>query len=105
MKFTIDMTKKYELTLAPRNRMEELEQSIYILINTMRGEVPCYREFGINTDYLHKPISVAKQQYAAAVAAAVERFIPGIQVRRITFAENVNSPGNLKPIMEVVMCE
>ena len=105
MKFTIDMSKEYSLTLGPMTRMEQIEQSIYVLINTMRGEVPCYREFGVNTDYLHKPINVAKAQYSAAVTAAIERFIPGIQVRSITFTGEPLNPDNLKPILEVVMYE
>ena len=105
MKFTIDMSKEYPLELGPMTRMQELEQSIYVLVNTMRGEVPCYREFGVNTDYLHKPINVAKAQYAASVTAAIERFIPGLHVRRITFAGKPLEPDRLKPILEVVMYE
>lgn len=85
--------------------MRELEQSVYVLINTMRGEAPCYREFGVSADYLHKPINVAKAQYSAAVTAAMERFIPELRVRKITFGDDITRPDELRPIMEVEMYE
>lgn len=105
MKFTIDMSKDYPLTLGPLTRMQQLEQSIYVLVNTVRGEVPCYRDFGVSTDYLHKPINVAKAQYSAAVTAAIERYIPEIQVRRVTFSDEQGESDKLRPILEVVMNE
>ena len=105
MKFTIDMSKDYPLTLGPLTRMQQLEQSIYVLVNTVRGEVPCYRDFGVSTDYLHKPINVAKAQYSAAVTAAIERYIPDIQVRRVTFSDEQGESDKLRPILEVVMNE
>lgn len=105
MKFTIDMSNDYPLTLGPLTRMQQLEQSIYVLVNTVRGEVPCYRDFGVSTDYLHKPINVAKAQYSAAVTAAIERYIPEIQVRRVTFSDEQGESDKLRPILEVVMNE
>lgn len=101
---TVDCSKGVALSFAPSDHIQEVIQGIFILLNTPLGEVPCYREFGIDASYLHKPLPVAKTMYAAAVTEAVERYIPGVQVQRVHFSE-ASSPSGLSPILEVSIRE
>lgn len=105
MTFTIDCSQGVDLTLAPENEVEEVIQDIFVLLNTPKGTVPFYREFGIDGEYLHKPIHLAKTMYAAAVTDAIEQFIPGVQLQSVSFAGNADSPSTLRPILEVTIFE
>lgn len=105
MTYTIDCSQGVTLNLAPESFVEEIVQEIYILLNTPKGSIPYYREFGIDGDYLHKPMQIAKAMYAAAVTDAIEQFIPGVQLQNISFAGNADSPATLRPILEVIIFE
>ena len=105
MNITIDFSKPLALAFEPNTVEEEIVQGLYILMNTCLGEVPCYREFGIDNSFLHKPIQAAKTMYAAAITEAVERFMTGVRVNRVTFADNAETPTTLCPILEVTIIE
>lgn len=105
MTYTIDCSKGVALTLDPEDFIQETMQSIFILLNTPLGSVPYYREFGIDNSYLHRPIQVAKTMYAAAVTDAIDAFIPDVQLQRVSFAGNADSPSTLRPILEVTILE
>lgn len=104
-KVTIDLSTERELTLAPATKLEAIEQSLYVLVNTLKGEVPCYREFGVTTAYMHRPANIAKTMFASAITAAIDKFIPEITVQKISFDAGADSPDTLKPIVEVVIRE
>ena len=105
MTYTIDCSQGVALTLEPEDHVAEIIQSIFILLNTPQGSVPCYREFGIDNSFLHKPIQVAKTLYAAAISDAIDAFIPGVQLQRVSFAGNADAPTTLRPILEVIIFE
>ena len=56
----IDTTKKMDLSLAPATETDAKVQELYILICTIQGECPLYRDFGVANDYLHMPINAAQ---------------------------------------------
>ena len=105
MTVTIDCSKGVALTFEPKTREEEIVQSIFILLNTYQGEVPFYREFGIDNTFMHKPVQAAQSLYSAAVASGIEQFIPGVHVKKVTFSDNEDSPSTLRPILEVTINE
>lgn len=103
MTYTIDFSNDMALTLEPEDSVHETIQSIYILVNTAIGEVPCYRDFGVDSAYLHKPIQTAQAMYAAAITAAFEKFIDNVTIDEIRFANDSNDPSVLYPILEVTI--
>ena len=105
MNVTIDCSKGVALSLEPATKTERIIQSIFIVLNTVAGEVPCYREFGIDASFEHKPIQAAQSLYAASATEAIERFVPEVQVQRITFADSQDDSTTLRPILEVSISE
>jgi|GEM_PF-2809498 len=93
------------LTFEPASRAEEKIQQIYIVLSTTRGEVPCYRDFGVDREYLHKPVLVAKTMYAAAIFEAITRYVDGVTVTGVTFENDADTPDMLRPILEVTFDE
>jgi len=105
MTITVDCSKGMRLSLKPQTYIQEIEQSIYVLLMTPRGEVPCYREFGVDSDYLHRPINVAKALYVSAVADAIREFVPEVILQKVTFTVKPLEPDKLYPILEVTIRE
>lgn len=101
---SIDLSKGIPLTFAPETREDQVIQELYILLNTAKGEVPYYREYGIDSSYLHKPINIAKTMYAAAINEGVNKFIPGASLKRVRF-NDASDPASLVPILEVTLYE
>lgn len=105
MTYTIDCSKGVALSLSPASDVDEVIQGVFILLNTYIGEVPCFREFGIDPSFRDKPIQTAKALYAAAITDAIEKFMPGIAVDRVTFAHNSDNTTTLLPKVEVSINE
>ena len=105
MNVTVDCSKGVVLSLEPPTKIERIIQSIFIVLNTVVGEVPCYREFGMDGTFEHKPIQAAQALYAASATEAVERFVPEVKVERITFASDQEDTTTMRPILEVNISE
>ena len=105
MNITIDFSKPVALAFEPQTIEDEIVQGLYILMNTCLGEIPCYREFGIDNSFLHKPMQAAKTMYAAAITSAIDRFMPDVRVNHVEFADSADTPSTLCPILEVTIIE
>ena len=105
MKYTIDCSKGVAISLEPPDRVQEVIQSIFILLNTMKGEIPCYRDFGVDGGYLHKPMKIAQTMYVSTITEQVERYVPGVQIDKIRFHNDPQAPTTLIPILEVTIYE
>lgn len=96
----IDTSTKRDLTLAPKNETEIREQGLYILVNTILGECPLYRGFGVSNDYLHMPVNLAKTAFTLAVTEAIRKYFPNMRLVNIRFNQD-NIQGKLNPVLEV----
>lgn len=76
-------------------------QNIAVILSTPKGSVPQYREFGLSTVFLDKPIPLAKMMMRAEVREAIERWEPRAQFVSMTFEERITQPGTLWPTVEV----
>lgn len=105
MRRIVDMRDPPALTFFPANRVEEIVQNIYCVLGTQRGSVPCYREFGVSSDWLHRPINVAQSAYAVALTQAIRTYEPRAKVERVRFEADGQHPDHLYPVLEVTINE
>jgi len=77
-------------------------QNVAIVLSTWQGTVPLYREFGISSASLHKPMPVAKAMLRAGIREAVEKVEPRVEVVDVTFSEGIDG---LTPSVEVNILE
>lgn len=68
----------------------EIARNVWTILTTPLGTCPLYRDFGIDTTMLDKPIDVAKNLYAVAVMEAVERWEPRVRVQEVTFNPDID---------------
>jgi phage baseplate assembly protein W len=102
MTYTIDFSDGVDLAIIPESEDAATMQNLYCLINTTLAEVPCYREYGINKEFLSKPIQAAKTMLVVAVAEALEKFFPEKKIKNVTFKVDGDYPDKLMPRFEVV---
>jgi len=81
------------------NERESKYRQVCYLLATPIGTIPTDREFGIDADFLGRPTEVARAMYAAAVVAAIAKFIDGVKVKSVSWAADAD--GGAKP--EVVI--
>ena len=105
MTVTINPKEEIKLTFFPSSLVQEVIQNVYCILQTPYCSVPCYREFGVKNEYLHRPINVAKSAFVSAIVEAIGEFEPRAQVNRVTFDVDVNDPGHLIPNVEVTISE
>lgn len=84
--------------LCPSSGYEEIMQNIKCLLLTAKGTCFFYRDFGVSTELLDKPLNVAQQKFLAEVVRQVNRFEPRAKVRRIRW-QGDGADGTLKPII------
>ena len=98
----IDTTKKMDLSLAPATETDAKVQELYILICTIHGECPLYRDFGVANDYLHMPINAAQTAFTLAITEALRKYMPDVELNSIRFVASDGMRGFLNPILEVI---
>lgn len=102
MGYKVSLDNIGPLRLNETDRTRSVLQNVGIVLSTWKGSVPLYRVFGISTEFMHKPVPVAKALLRAEIREAVERFEPRAEVVDVTFVESVDG---LIPTVEVNILE
>lgn len=102
MGYKVSLDDMGALRLNETDRTRSVLQNVRIILSTWKGTVPLYRQFGLPSDFLHKPLPVAKAMLRAQIREAVEKFEPRVEVVDVTFAEGVDG---LIPTVEVNILE
>lgn len=100
---TIDTANPPKLTFFPASEEEAIVQSIYCLLNTVKGSVPCYREYGLGEDWLHRPMNAAASAYTVAISEALSIYEPRVRVNNVRLKVDPLRPDYLHPILEVTI--
>lgn len=101
MTYTLDASSEVKLDLFPLTEEEETIQNLYCLIYTTLGEVPCYREYGLNKGYLFAPMNVAKTMFVSAIADALAEFFPNLRLENVDFEFDDDHPDAMGCRIEV----
>ena len=68
------------LTLNESDTVYSVLQNIYLILKTPLGSVPMYREFGLDMNFLDRPLPAIRPLMLAAIRDAIERFEPRAEV-------------------------
>ena len=102
MRYKVSLENMGSLRLNEPDRTRSILQNVAIVIGTWKGSVPLYRAFGVSSEFMHKPVPVAKAMLRAEIREAVEKFEPRVEVVDVTFTDGLNG---LTPIVEVKILE
>lgn len=101
MSYKVSAVDLSSIRLNESDTVASVLQNIAIILQTMQGTVPMYREFGLSMKFLDKPMPVAKAMLAITVKETIEEFEPRAQFVDVSFEEDVSAPGKLIPTVEV----
>ena len=101
MSYQVNATDLSNIRFNEPELVSSVLQNIAVILSTPKGSVPQYREFGLSTVFLDKPMPMAEMMMRAEVREAIERWEPRAQFVSMTFEERITQPGTLWPTVEV----
>lgn len=105
MSYIVSGADKQKIVLNEADTVAAVLQNVRIILRTVQGSCPLYRQFGFDAEMLDKPIPVAKMLMMSAVREAVEAYEPRVQVLSIDYDTSAEMTGRLVPIVEVEIIE
>lgn len=105
MKYIIRADDKITYAFCESDTVKSVIQNCHLILTTRKGSVPMYRIFGIDMDFVDRPIPVAQTMMIAKVKEALEEFEPRAGFVNLTFEESTDKPGKIIPILEVEINE
>lgn len=99
MSYTVRATDLGKIRWSDPELVSSVLQNIAVILSTPKGSVPLYRDFGLSTVFLDKPMPMAKMMMIAEIREAIEKWEPRARYTGISFSEDVS--GALWPAVEV----
>ena len=103
MAYKVNSADKYSLSLQQDSKVFSVLQNIALLLNTKRGTVPMYRDFGLPMEFVDKPIDVAENMAYVEISDALEEFEPRAKLEDVYFEKTAN--GKMTITVEVSVDE
>lgn len=85
MDIVIDQDEDYSANLQEKDEVSSIIQNIALLLNTKKGTIPMYREFGLPMEFIDKPINVAETIATLEISEALEKFEPRAAFKDLRF--------------------
>ena len=89
------------ISLNETGLVKSVMQNVSIILRTVLGTVPMYREFGTDARFVDSPINVATPIIYATIRESIEEFEPRCEVEEIEFVPDLSNPGALLPTVKV----
>ncbi len=99
MTAVVDSSKNYSQTFQESDIVQSVIQNVALLLNTKKGTIPMYREFGLPMEFVDKPIDVAETLATVEISDALEEFEPRAVLRDLTITKAAD--GRMAIIVEV----
>ena len=99
MAYKVNSADNYSLSLQQDSKVFSVLQNIALLLNTKRGTVPMYRDFGLPMEFVDKPIDVAENLAYVEISDALEEFEPRAKLEDVYFEKTAN--GKMSITVEV----
>lgn len=103
MTYKVNSANSYSLSLQQDSKVFSVLQNIALLLNTKRGTVPMYRDFGLPMEFVDKPIDVAENMAYVEISEALEEFEPRAKLEDVYFDKTAN--GKMTITVEVSVDE
>lgn len=102
MVYKVSTGENFELDLQQNDKVRSVLQNIAVLLNTRRGSIPMYREFGLPMAFIDKPINVAETIAFSEISEALENFEPRAKLCDLAFEKGKDGRMNIAVEVEIV---
>ena len=104
MEVTVDMAQPAGIAIGATG-LAGLAQEIRTVLATRKGSVPLDRAFGLTWDYVDSPLNRAMPYMVAEIGQQLEKYVPRIRVKDISFSSSGALDGVLRPRVTVEIRE
>lgn len=103
MDVTIEQDGKLSTEFLQNDTVKSIAQNVLMILNTRRGTIPMYRDFGLPMNFIDKPIDVAETIATLEISEALEQFEPRAKLKDLTFKKSAD--GRMAVTVEVSLNE
>ena len=89
--YTILGINAVDITLFPRNTVEEIIQNISVLLTTVVGSVPLDRNLGLSATFIDDKAQRAMAKLTIFALQTIQEYEPRVEVTEVDFAPNPGS--------------
>ena len=102
MELTVDMSVPASVEIGATG-LRGLAQEIRTALATRKGSVPLDRDFGLSWELIDLPLSESRPLLVAEIGRGLERCVPRIRVKSVTFRTDTSgaADGKLTPVVTV----
>ena len=104
MRYTISADDGVELTLNEQDTVASVLQNIRIILTTIQGTIPMYRDFGLSREHRGKAVHTVLPMLYADIREKVEKYEPRVRVENVII-EQAENDGSINPTVEVTIIE
>lgn len=90
-----------KISLAPESVEAEVVQNVRMIITTVRGTVPLFRDFGLDSTIIDSPTLMAQAKISTEIIRQVRKYEPRAKITSLKY--DVPEIGHLRPIVTVAV--
>lgn len=101
MDITVNSNEDHSVQLQENNTVRSIIQNIALLLNTKKGTIPMYRDFGLPMEFIDKPIDVAETMAVLEISEVLEKFETRAKLKNLSLEKSKD--GKMVIIVEVTV--
>lgn len=101
MRYIVTNTDITDVVLNEMRETQQILQNVSTILNTWKGTVPLHRDFGIDSDLLHKPVNLVEDLIIVDVIEVIEKYEPRASVQNVVVSVDKDAPANVKISVEI----
>lgn len=105
MSYMVSTINLGSIKLNESDPVKSVLQNVAIILSTLRGSVPLYRDFGLPMTFLDRPMAAARPVLIAEIKDAISVYEPRANVTNVFLEGDPSGPGKLVATVEVEIYE
>lgn len=105
MVYTVSTADTSKIILNETSYVDSVLQNIRCLLSTWQGDVPLYRDYGIDPTLLHKPINEVESLLVECISDQIEKYEPRAELLNVDFFAQPEKPDVLGITVQVEVSE
>ncbi len=89
------------IRLSEQDTVSSVLHNVALILATVKGTVPLYRDFGLDREFLDMPMPEAEVRMIAPIREAVEQWEPRATVKDVFFTRSMDGSGKLAAHVEI----
>lgn len=94
--YILDFEEEKDYFLTPTTLAEEVLQNVRFIVKTRKGSVPLFRDFGVDWNFLDRPIAEARLMAIPDIISEIQTREPRAEIVDISYKGTNAEDGKIK---------